>query len=70
MHILKLQYSTFVVKGYEPLEHVLTPRLTAFKTSLQQLTSHVTAVYDITIGYSNTIDVNTGERTPAYSMPG
>lgn len=54
---------------YTELQHVLTPRTQAFKCSLQQLAGHVTAVYDVTIAYSNTFNSESGERTPAYGMP-
>lgn len=49
---------------------MLTPRITALKSSLRELKDHVTAVYDVTIAYSNTYDTETRKRTLAYGMPG
>ncbi|XP_052095605.1 1-acyl-sn-glycerol-3-phosphate acyltransferase epsilon-like [Mytilus californianus] len=55
--------------GFKELHHVLTPRITALKSSLRELKDHVSAVYDVTIAYSNTYDTETRERIPAYGMP-
>ena len=55
--------------GFEPLENLLAPRLKAFQSALSQLQGHAEAVYDVTIGYGNTTDPVTGERTPAPGMP-
>jgi 1-acyl-sn-glycerol-3-phosphate acyltransferase len=38
-------------RGLKPLKHVLIPRTKGFVVSVQSLRNHVTAVYDLTIGY-------------------
>jgi len=60
----------YIITGYKELQHVLTPRTLALKSSLQQLQDHVSAVYDVTIAYTNTFDNVKRERTPSYGMPG
>ncbi|XP_052832350.1 1-acyl-sn-glycerol-3-phosphate acyltransferase epsilon isoform X2 [Octopus bimaculoides] len=55
-------------RGLHPYEYVLTPRMRGFKTGIDHLRDHVDAVYDITIGYGNTIDPNTGLRQRAPGM--
>ncbi|CAI9739852.1 1-acyl-sn-glycerol-3-phosphate acyltransferase epsilon-like [Octopus vulgaris] len=55
-------------RGLHPYEYVLTPRMRGFKTGIDHLRDHVDAVYDITIGYSNTVDPNTGLRQRAPGM--
>jgi len=48
------------------LDNVLSPRIRALEISLNQLTDHVDALYDVTIAYSNTQDHQTGKRhTPS-----
>ncbi len=39
-------------RGFDLLEHVLTPRTRGFTAAVQGLGEHVTAVYDLTIGYA------------------
>jgi hypothetical protein len=39
--------------GMKELHHVLVPRTKGFVASVQNLRGHVTAVYDLTIGYEN-----------------
>jgi 1-acyl-sn-glycerol-3-phosphate acyltransferase len=39
--------------GMKELQHVLVPRTKGFVASVQNLRGHVTAVYDLTIGYEN-----------------
>ncbi|MBI2841343.1 MAG: acyltransferase [Acidobacteria bacterium] len=38
-------------RGLRPLDHLLVPRTKGFASSVQGLRGHVTAVYDLTIGY-------------------
>ena len=56
--------------GYTPLNHVLTPRYKAVQVSLQQMRSILSAVYDVTIAYSNTQNTETNERVAAPGMIG
>ncbi|KAL5017407.1 hypothetical protein ScPMuIL_006996 [Solemya velum] len=55
-------------EGLQVLENVLTPRVKALQISLQELVGHVTAVYDVTIAYSNTKDPS-GTRIASPGMP-
>ncbi|KAJ8306258.1 hypothetical protein KUTeg_016803 [Tegillarca granosa] len=55
--------------GHKPFKYLLTPRTKALNVCRKQLANHVTAVYDLTIGYSDTQDPVTGERTLAPSIP-
>lgn len=38
-------------RGLQPFDHLLVPRTKGFAASVQGLRGHVTAVYDVTIGY-------------------
>jgi 1-acyl-sn-glycerol-3-phosphate acyltransferase len=42
-------------RGIEPLRHVLLPRTKGFAASVAGLGDHITAVYDLTIGYADGI---------------
>ncbi|KAL3868741.1 hypothetical protein ACJMK2_041510 [Sinanodonta woodiana] len=58
-----------IEQGVSKFDHVLIPRLKALQLSLQEIGDYVDAVYDVTIAYSNTQDVETGTRTSAPGMP-
>ncbi|XP_041359293.1 1-acyl-sn-glycerol-3-phosphate acyltransferase epsilon-like [Gigantopelta aegis] len=55
-------------EGYKPLNHVLTPRYKAVQVSLEQMRSIISAVYDVTIAYSNTQNEETDERVASPGM--
>ena len=56
--------------GLEELHHVLMPKSKGLQMSINQLQDHVTAVYDVTVAYSNTRDTTTGDRLTSPGMLG
>ncbi|KAK6188136.1 hypothetical protein SNE40_004386 [Patella caerulea] len=55
-------------EGFTLLSNVLTPRHKAVHVGLSNLRASLDAVYDVTIGYSNTLNKD-GQRIPAAGMP-
>jgi hypothetical protein len=60
----------FVCAGLPQLKHVLVPRTRAFELCVEHLRQNTAAIYDLTIGYCNTIDGVSGARLQAPSLPG
>ena len=56
--------------GLPAYEHVLIPRLKALQLCVEELREACSAVYDVTIAYSNTTDEVTGKRVEAPGLPG
>jgi 1-acyl-sn-glycerol-3-phosphate acyltransferase len=56
--------------GIQPLQNVLIPRTKGFVASMQGLEGHLTAVYDITLGYTGAVpslwDVTLGNVSPVH----
>ncbi|XP_052257222.1 1-acyl-sn-glycerol-3-phosphate acyltransferase epsilon-like [Dreissena polymorpha] len=63
--VLEKRRSYTAMQGLEPLSHVLMPKVRGLQLTLDELGGHVSAVYDLTIAYSNTVDPQTGSRLPA-----
>ncbi len=51
IHKIEASREWALSRGLEPLQHVLQPRTKGFAATVQGLREHVTAVYDLTIGY-------------------
>lgn len=51
LHKIEASREFALSRGLEPLEHVLLPRTKGFAATVQGLREHVSAVYDLTIGY-------------------
>ncbi len=51
LHKIEASREFALGQGLEPLEHVLLPRTKGFAATVQGLRVHVSAVYDLTIGY-------------------
>lgn len=51
LHKIEASREFALGRGLEPLEHVLLPRTKGFAATVQGLREHVSAVYDLTIGY-------------------
>lgn len=55
-------------EGLSPLKHLLMPRTRAFELCIQHLRHKTAAIYDLTIGYANTIDPVSGQRLSAPGL--
>eukprot|EP00914_Ancora_sagittata_P000564 GHVO01001464.1.p1 GENE.GHVO01001464.1~~GHVO01001464.1.p1 ORF type:complete len:209 (+),score=18.88 GHVO01001464.1:3-629(+) len=55
-------------QNLEPLRNVLYPRYKAMQLCLNQLRSKMDAVYDVTVGYSDTTHTKTGSRITAPGL--
>lgn len=55
-------------EGLSPLKHMLMPRTRAFELCVQHLRDKTAAIYDLTIGYANTVDPITGQRLSAPGL--
>lgn len=51
LHKIEASREFALSKGLKPLEHVLLPRTKGFAATVEGLRGHVSAVYDLTIGY-------------------
>ena len=51
LHKIEASREYALSRGLEPLEHVLLPRTKGFAATVEGLREHVSAVYDLTIGY-------------------
>jgi hypothetical protein len=49
---------------------VLVPKVKGLQLAVEKLKHHVDAIYDVTIGYSDSIDPETGCRIAAPGMTG
>ncbi|KAK7504076.1 hypothetical protein BaRGS_00004808 [Batillaria attramentaria] len=56
-------------QGTSELSNVLYPRAKATQVCAEELKDYVSCMYDITIAYNNTRDVETGRRTASPGMP-
>ena len=51
LHKIEASREFALSRGIKPLQHVLLPRTKGFAATVEGLREHVTAVYDLTIGY-------------------
>ena len=65
-----LNINIHVFPGLPAYDNVLVPRQKALQLCVEELRPQCDAIYDITIGYSDTTDPETGARTIAPSLAG
>ena len=58
------------IAGLPQLKYQLVPRTRAFELCVNHLRNKTAAIYDLTIGFANTIDPLTGQRLLSPGLPG
>ncbi len=69
-YIFNPMLTVHIIPGLPQLDYVLTPRYKATQLCVDRLRERTDAFYDITVAYSDTKDVQTGERIEAPGLPG